>query len=372
MTDPALLEWARLPGPAKVLAAARQRREAGHGMTGSPLRVALSSRERDQVGKLLGTPWVLSGRQVGARMLATAIESLGTDLDALLTEIGGPLRDLPAERTTARRNAERERALAVSALGTAGVPSGTIEEWVARRGLPRAGGGRLLEVAEHCARVWRKLPGPAGPSVLLAVLAAETMGDPHALDRGSPVAASVLRLLGADLPDSAEGWRAAWEAAGVDCDPVSSRVLVLNLHLSGDSPASRLTAAAGPEPLWLTWRSLSGQFGCEAPEVYVCENPSVVIAAADQLGTGTLPLVCTNGRPSAAVRRLLTGLAAGGATIHARADDDATGRDIIAALRAAIPSTRLWRYPPVPAARPRYEEQDLPLLLQDLRAPGAS
>ena len=29
--DPALLEWARLPGPAKVLAAARQRREAGHG-----------------------------------------------------------------------------------------------------------------------------------------------------------------------------------------------------------------------------------------------------------------------------------------------------------------------------------------------------
>jgi uncharacterized protein (TIGR02679 family) len=142
--------------------------------------------------------------------------------------------------------------------------------------------------------------------------------------------------------------------------------------LRGDAAACRLTEAAGPEPLWLTWRSLSGHFACNAPEVYVCENPTVIVAAADQLGPKALPLVCTNGRPSAAVRRLLTALAAGGATIHARADDDPSGRDIIASLRAAIPSTRLWRYSHAPAARPRYEEQDLPLLLQDLRAPGAS
>ena len=80
MIDPGLLEWARLPGPAKVLAAARRRREAGHGMAGRPLRVALASAERNQVGKLLGTTWLLSGQQVGAKILATAVESLGTDL----------------------------------------------------------------------------------------------------------------------------------------------------------------------------------------------------------------------------------------------------------------------------------------------------
>ncbi|MGE5293001.1 MAG: TIGR02679 domain-containing protein [Micromonosporaceae bacterium] len=371
MTDPALLQWARLPGPAKLLAAARERREAGHGMTGRPLRVVLTSAERDQVGKLLGTRWVLSGRQVGAKMLAAAIESLGADLDALLTETAGPLRNLPEERAAARRDADRERALAASALAVAGVPAEAIRGWLARRGLPRAGGGQLLELATRCGQVWRKLPGPADSTVLLTVLAAETLGDPHALDRGSTVAVGVLRLLDTDLPATAEAWRDAWEEVGVVCDPVSSRVLVLNLILRGDAAACRLTAAAGPEPLWLTWRSLSGSFGCEAPDVHVCENPSVLIAAADQLGADALPLVCTNGRPSAAARRLLTELATRGATIHARADDDAAGHDIINALRATIPSMRLWRYPSAPATQPRYEEQDLPLLLQDLRSSGA-
>lgn len=182
----------------------------------------------------------------------------------------------------------------------------------------------------------------------------------------------MLRLLGVEAPATAEDWRAAWEEAGVVCDPVSSRVLVLNLVLHGDAAACRLTAAAGPEPLWLTWRSLSGPFGCDAPHIHVCENPSVVIAAADQLGAEALPLVCTNGRPSAAVRRLLIALAERGATIHARADDDPSGRDIVATLRAAIPSLRLWRYPSTPVAVPRYEEQELPFLLQDLRGPSRS
>ncbi len=372
MIDPGLLEWARLPGPAKVLAAARQRREAGHSMVGRPLRVALAAAERNQVGKLLGTTWLLSGQQVGAKMLATAVESLGTDLDALLTETGGPLRDRPAERAAARRDADGERALAATVLAAADVPAEVVTGWLARRGLPRAGSGQLLKLAECCALVWRELPGPAGSTVLLTVLAADALGDPHALDKGSAVAAGVLRLLGVDVPAAAQAWRAAWEEAGVVCDPVSSRVLVLNLVLHGDAAACRLTGAAGPEPLWLTWRSLSGSFGCDAPDVHVCENPSVLIAAADRLGADALPLVCTNGRPSTAVRRLLTALADGGATIHARADDDPAGRDIVAALRTAIPSLRLWRYPSTPAARPRYEEQELPLLLQDLRAPSAS
>src|SRR5207247_4140141 len=85
VTDPGLLEWARLPGPAKVLEATRRRLEAGHGMAGRPLRVSLTSAERDQVGRLLGTSWVLSGRQVGAKALAEAVASLGTDLETLLT-----------------------------------------------------------------------------------------------------------------------------------------------------------------------------------------------------------------------------------------------------------------------------------------------
>ena len=107
MTSPRLLEWAGQPGPAKVLAAARQRLEAGHGMAGRPLRVSLTAEERDQVGKLLGTRWGLSGRPVGARALADAVRSLGTDLEALLTSYGGQIRDRPTERAASARQAER-------------------------------------------------------------------------------------------------------------------------------------------------------------------------------------------------------------------------------------------------------------------------
>jgi hypothetical protein len=93
----------------------------------------------------------------------------------------------------------------------------------------------------------------------------------------------------------------------------------------------------------------------------------VLIAAADQLGESSRPLVCTNGRPSAAALRLLTSLAESGAAIHVRADDDAAGQAIVATVLRAIPGAELWRFEARPPDLPRYEEQDLPLLLRDLR-----
>src|SRR2546429_29062 len=125
-------------------------------------------------------------------------------------------------------------------------------------GRPGPGAGRLLELASRCALVWSSLPGPP---VLLTVLAAEALGDPHALDRGSPVSAGVLRLLGYDVPATAEAWRATWDGIGVVCDPVSSRVLVLNLRLDGDAAACPLAAAAGAEPLCLARRPPVGGVG---------------------------------------------------------------------------------------------------------------
>jgi uncharacterized protein (TIGR02679 family) len=364
--EPRLLEWSRLPGPEKVLAAARRRLEAGHGMAGRPLRVQLTQPERDQVGRVLGITWSQSGRPVGARALAEAVSFLGADLDSLLAATGGPVRDLRAARAASRQDAANERAAAAQALTRAGVPAATADAWLSRRGLPAAGSGQLLELAARCAEVSRHLPGPGGPTMLLTVLAASALGEPHALDRGSPVAAGVLRLLGREVPASAESWRTAWEEHGVVCDPVSSRVLVLNLRLRGNAACARLTEAAGPEPLWLTWRSLTGGFRTDDPDVYVCENPSVLIAAADELDTRSLPLVCTNGRPSAAALRLLTGLATTGTTLHIRADDDPSGQEIVARLQVAIPGLNLWRFALRPPAIPRYEEQDLSLLLGDL------
>jgi uncharacterized protein (TIGR02679 family) len=366
LTDPRLLEWSRLPGPRKVLAAARGRLEAGHGMSGRPLRVPLTPAERDQVGNLLGMTWARSGRPVGVKLLAEAVGSLDSDVESLLTALGGPLQDLRGDRASARQRAADEREAARRILVAAGVPHDTADGWPSRRGLPQAGTGQLLKLAEDCARVWRQLPADDEKSVLLTVLAASAIGDPHALDRNTTLAVNVLRLLGHELEGSADEWRSVWELHGVVCDPVSSRVLVLNLSLTGDAACARLASAAGAEPLWLTWRSLSGSFGCADPEVYICENPSVLIAAADELGIRSRPLVCTNGHPSAAALRLLSGLAADGATLHVRADDDAAGQDIVARIQAAIPAVRLWHYTLRPSDVRRFEEQDLPLLLLDL------
>ena len=361
-----MIAWARLPGPSKVLAAARRRLEAGGDLSGSPLRASLTQDERDEVGKLLGTHWARSGKAVSARVLASALDDLGTNAAELLAVTGTPVRDLRAERAAARQDAAAEREYAALVLTGAEVPAETAAAWLARRGLPASGGGQLADLAERCAQVLMQLPGPGGERTLLAVLAARALGDPHALDRGSPVATGVLRLLGHETPESAESWRAAWEEHGIDCDPVSSRVLVLNLRLTGDAACVQLSNAADQEPLWLTLRSMNGGFTAKAVDVYVCENPSVLIAAADTLGARAHPLICTSGRPSAATVRLLSGLAAGGTTLHVRADDDSVGQEIVAGLCAFMPTARLWRYELRPPTVPRYEEQDLESLLLDL------
>ena len=129
MTDPRLLEWARLPGPAKVLAAARQRLEAGHGMAGRPLQVSLTDSERKEVGRLLGTSGMLSGRQVGAKALADATRSLGTELETLLAAGGGPVRNRPAEKAASRRHAEDERARAAAVLAASARCSRQVQTW---------------------------------------------------------------------------------------------------------------------------------------------------------------------------------------------------------------------------------------------------
>lgn len=178
--DKGLLDWARLPGPQKVLAVARRRLEEGGDLAGRPLRVSLTASEREEVGKLLGLSWIHSGRAVSARALAEAIGNLGTDVPGLLAAIGTPVRDLRGARTTAKRGAEAERERAVAVLRDVGVPLDVALAWAARRGLPAAGSGQLADLASRCAHVWERLPGPNAGRILLTVLAASALGDPHA------------------------------------------------------------------------------------------------------------------------------------------------------------------------------------------------
>ncbi|WP_190813059.1 DUF2399 domain-containing protein [Saccharopolyspora pogona] len=150
--------------------------------------------------------------------------------------------------------------------------------------------------------------------------------------------------------------------------------------LAGSAPACAITSAANQtgEPVWLTWRSLNGDFALDHSQcgpdprvdVYVCENPTIVAAAVDTLASRSHPLICTNGVPSGAVRKLLAGLAVNGARLCVRADDDPTGQAIAAQLIATLPRASLWRYeqrnPESAATSPEYEERVLSILLNDL------
>jgi hypothetical protein len=74
----------------------------------------------------------------------------------------------------------------------------------------------------------------------------------------------------------------------------------------------------------------------------VCENPSIVAAAANFLGPRCPPLLCTSGWPNTAVAAILDGAEAARMEILVHADGDAAGAAIAGrVLRRA--RARPWR-----------------------------
>ncbi|MDR1934297.1 MAG: TIGR02679 family protein [Candidatus Accumulibacter sp.] len=169
-------------------------------------------------------------------------------------------------------------------------------------------------------------------------LAAETLGDAHALDAGQPAAALVLAAWrwreraaadeaerSGDPAEADEGkarhderLREVWARAGVLVSELARPVLFLNLPTQG----------VPGEPGYLSLRQLLRQprrWPVAGRPVYICENPDIVAIAADRLGTDCAPLVCTDGMPAAAQRILLDQLAAAGARLHYHGDYDWPG-----------------------------------------------
>jgi uncharacterized protein (TIGR02679 family) len=348
---PGLVAWARMAGPAAVLDAVRQRAQRGSRTEDGKLSVELPPPRRGEVARLLGTPWDVSGQPVRLQYLAAALAEHGLTVRTFVEALDGrPVvnrREVRAERQAA---AAAERSAAVSLLAAAGIDAGCAEAWLADPSLPRPGTGEMRALAAQVARVWGRLPSTPGPGVRLARLAATALGDAHALDYGQELGRAVSRLiaLAHGLPRplrAGRDWRRAWASAGVRCDGVSSRVLALNLPLCGDAPAARWSAAAAGEPLWLSLRSIAGSWSAPAgATVYVCENPTVLEAAADELGPRCLPLVCTDGIPSIAALDLLAGLADAGCAINVRADIDHAGFVVVEQVRSVAPAATAWRY----------------------------
>nr|WP_315565578.1 TIGR02679 domain-containing protein [Arachnia propionica] len=364
-----LLAWARLPGPARLLAEVRRRRERGWRGDRGEVSLDWSPSERRDIGRFLNADWRESGRGVRAAELRQGLRAHGAGLDELLVALGGPLRDLRGERAEAEQARESDRAAGLALL------RGAVGDWgddltaVARGILQPAPSWALLagEVADVLAATGEE-------PRRLAELAAALFRDPHALDRSTPLGRACVRSLELrravteggsyrDPLEDAQLWSAAWVGAGVICDAVSAQVLVLNLPLTGNAPAVRLCHAAPGEPVWLTLRSFRGDWGIAGgAEVFVCENPTVLEAAADRHGAASRPLVCTFGLPSQAAWELLTGL--GEVRCHVRADGDVVGWRIVNQLRDRLPGALTWRMPEGCTA---YEEELLEDLLSDLK-----
>jgi uncharacterized protein (TIGR02679 family) len=191
-------------------------------------------------------------------------------------------------------------------------------------------------------------------------LAAETLGDAHALDTARPVASLVLAAwrhhersstadagmdetqTDADPRDrerADERRREVWARAGILVNELARPALLLNLPAAPDAPCTWVPG----EPGYLSLRQLlrrTHTWPVAGRRIYVCENPNLVAIAADRLGADCAPLICTDGMPAAAQRILLDQLATAGAHLHYHGDYDWPG------IAIGNPVIRTWQATP--------------------------
>jgi uncharacterized protein (TIGR02679 family) len=297
----------------------RRRMELGRPLTGTLTRPGATQAERAALDALLGRarrPG--SGTTVQLDDLVTVLRRADAAdcLADAITALVGPVAAVSAERIRTEMAWAQAHAV-LAAIGTdRPVLAGWAEE-VRATGLLR----RLattpddaLQLADRVAAVLAALPADGLP---LSVLASRTVRHGHALDDGHPLATLVLRAAAAivGLPPG-EPTRTVWAAVGVLSGELNNPVLTLNLDdRSG-------------EPGYLTVRRLirnPREWAVRGTPVYVCENPAVVAAAADELGALCAALVCVRGYPAAAATVLLRQLADAGADLRYHGDFDWPG-----------------------------------------------
>jgi uncharacterized protein (TIGR02679 family) len=337
---------------------ARRRLAGGAALTGTVSLTRPTAAQRLAVERLLGRrPG--TGESIGVPLadLDTQLRRSGLQPDGLaaaVEELVGPVTAQAAERAATTV----AWAGALCQLSALGPPDGPLARWAtdpATTGLVRRLAGSPEPAASLVTDLLSVLAGLPAGGVPLARFAAGTTGDPHALDRGRPLATLALSAIRAGWGDGsalaagddtpAQRRRALWDRVGVLVDELSSTVLVLNVPFAAPGGLRRLAAAAGAvgEPLVLTLRQLAREpVGWVASTVFGCENPAVVAAAADLLGPACPPLVCVGGQPTTAALRLLDAAAAARAEIRYHGDFDWGGLRIANLLHERLP-WRPWR-----------------------------
>ena len=307
----------------------------------------LNELEQRALAALLGRP--VSGAasvQVDVLAVDASLRRAGIvqTLRAALEQLDGPITNTLSERHELNRQWQQTLADCdhpeLQALLTLPAGLGLLKRLCRQRADVA---GSLLAQAQA---VLRRLPAQG---LTRAQLAADVLGDAHALDAGCSVAALVLATLRnrgveADL-DSAPidafddtpadearevgpaTTRELWAGVGVLVNELARPALCLNLPLKKAGSTESAGLRVG-EPAYLSLRALlrsPPRLDVSGRCVFVCENPNLLAIAVDTLGTRCAPMVCTDGMPAAAQRTLLHLLQQAGAVLHYHGDFDWPG-----------------------------------------------
>jgi len=344
------------PGLRWIMARLGERLSRGRPLTGLIARRQASPDERRALDDLLGRHSTIGGTlSLNLSTLAETLRSAGMAecLEHAVVACLGPVEN---QRAQSERRRDEWETLFNAARARCNLQP-RLMGWInalARDGtLKRLTQGDVVTAANLMLSAWHIISRTRGPDILLASLAAEHTGDSHALDRGQPLATLCLRAIailhGIDGQLSANARRVAWAAVGVVIDDLSAPVLIFNLRAAAGSALEQILALHRQQgqPAFLTYRQLQSSNMFEPLDytmrtVFICVNPSVVSAAAREIGAVCRPLVCTNGQPASTVHLLLSQLRRAGAELCCHADFDWAGLRIVDHLvreHAATP----WR-----------------------------
>ncbi|MFT4432689.1 TIGR02679 family protein [Caballeronia sp. 15715] len=359
MTAPVDARLERLLG-GPMLSALRRRlrrtlgsREAGERAAAFRM-TGLSPHEHEILASLMGKkPSISNSILLEIDLIDTALRRAGVaeSLRNALEQLDGPIVHAPAVRAEAQA---RWADVAADALheGLAGCLRTPLGMGLLKR-LARQDPAMGVRLRERADAVLKRLPAAGLPR---AQLAAQTLGDAHALDEGQPTASLVLAAWrqhegrsmlpdaedAFDTPPGDERIRDVWARAGVLINELARPVLFMNLPMAdGFQPLS----PAG-EPGYASLRMLlrsPPRWAARGHDIFVCENPNLVAIAADQLGRHCAPLICTDGMPAAAQRALLGQIVNEGGQLLYHGDFDWAGVPI-ANYMMRVYGARPWRF----------------------------
>ena len=344
--------WTELREPAlePVWSAVRRRLSATGLQPTGRVEVPLDDVAADLVGGLLGLALRPGRRRIALADLDRALlrSPVASALVEVMTELGGDLRNRPAERS-ADADLRREVAGVWQALvENANLPAGPwTTRWTAGLRADGLFGPMSLDAFPVAVTALALVLSEPAPRTL-GELAAGVAGDAHALDPGRRAGTIALRGLAAlrdePPPATADERIRLWQQVGVRTDDVSGTVLVLGWRPPGASRWAGMMRERAELGLvthltLLELRAAGGPWAAQGTAVHACENPQVLQAAADR--GARQPLLCLQGNPSAAGALLIKGLLGDGAQVLYHGDLDWPGLAI--AGRVLARGAQPWR-----------------------------